>query len=86
VLVRGWQSQIETCADPVVTEDNTEVQCTLGPGVGKSLDVQISTGGQQSDWERVLSYAPPQILDIHPVQVTPTPQPCSPTHTDRYKH
>ncbi|KAK3244473.1 hypothetical protein CYMTET_45911 [Cymbomonas tetramitiformis] len=56
------------CTDPVVTVDNVEVMCNLSQGVGQSLDVQVSSGGQESEWETVFRYGQPEVHSINPPQ------------------
>jgi hypothetical protein len=73
VKVRLWSSnlnpgQILECLNPVVTVANTEVECDLPEGSGASLDVQVTTGGQASNFEKVFSFEAPVIENVRPVR------------------
>eukprot|EP00976_Prorocentrum_cordatum_P068842 1179311-Prorocentrum_minimum.AAC.3 len=75
VQVRLWSStslpgRILSCANPLVTVANSEVQCDLPEGTGAGLDVQVVTGGQESTWETVFSFQPPVIENVLPVRAS----------------
>jgi len=66
VIVRDSKNRIVPCLTPRVVVADTAVECDLPAGSGKGLEVQVSVGGQKSNWERVFSYAAPVITNIQP--------------------
>jgi len=66
VTVRDSNGNLIQCASPRVVVADTDVDCDLPAGIGKDLEVQVSVGGQKSNWEKVFSYDAPIINNIEP--------------------
>ena len=62
-----WSGAQIPCTNPRVTIFNTQLTCTMGPGLGQNLGLVVSVGNISSAVYFVYSYKQPVIRNVFPV-------------------